>query len=119
MTTPTAATTHQTTAALDALLHEERRYPPSPAFTAEAKWRDPAIYEHAEADPEGFWAEQARRIDWLTPFDRTLEWHPPWAKWFVNGQLHACANCVDRHARSWRPTRRRSDSRSSRATNGC
>ena len=43
--------------AFDALLHEERRYPPSAEFKAQANWNDPSIYDRAEADPEGFWAE--------------------------------------------------------------
>jgi len=47
---------------LSALLHEERRYPPSDEFKKNALWNDPAIYERAEQDPEAFWAEQAQAI---------------------------------------------------------
>jgi hypothetical protein len=48
MATDTAPT-HQPAGAIDALLHEERRYPPSPAFTAQANWNDPAMFERAAA----------------------------------------------------------------------
>src|SRR5438874_8045735 len=88
---------------IDALLQEERRYPPTPEFKAQANWNDPEIYKRAEADPEGFWADQAKReIDWAKPWDRVLEWDAPWAKWFVGGQINASYNCVDRHLATWR-----------------
>ncbi len=83
---------------IDALLQEDRRYEPSAEFHAQANVKDPAVYERAGRDPEGFWAEQARNIDWITPYHTVLEWDVPWAKWFVGGQLNATANCVDRHA---------------------
>ena len=94
--------TQVTPGPIDALLHEERRYPPTPVFAAQANWNDPSIYTRAAADPQAFWAEQAGRIDWSEPWHSVLEWQVPWAKWFVGGQLNACANCVDRHAQSWR-----------------
>ena len=52
--------------AIDALLVEDRRYEPEPAFQTQANWNDPAIYERAQKDPEGFWAEQAKGIDWIS-----------------------------------------------------
>jgi acetyl-CoA synthetase len=85
-----------------ALLREERRFPPPPEFAAQANVRDPAIYKRAAEDPEGFWAEQAERLDWFRKWDRVLEWNPPWARWFVGGVLNACYNCVDRHLKTWR-----------------
>jgi acetyl-CoA synthetase len=87
---------------IDALLQEDRRYPPSEAFKAQANWSDPSIYDRADADPEGFWAEQARAIDWFKPWDTVLEWNLPWARWFVGAQVNASYNCVDRHIESWR-----------------
>jgi acetyl-CoA synthetase len=87
---------------LSALLQEDRRYPPSEEFKAQANWNDPSIYERAEADPEAFWAEQAKAIDWFKPWDSVLEWNAPWAKWFVGAQLNASYNCVDRHVKGWR-----------------
>jgi acetyl-CoA synthetase len=87
---------------IDALLQETRRFPPSPEFAAQANIQDHTVYERAAADPEGFWAEAAKRLDWFTPWQRVLDWDPPWAKWFVGGQLNAAYNTVDRHARTWR-----------------
>ncbi len=66
---------------------------------------DPAIYDRARADPEGFWTEAANRLDWFKPWDTVLEWDAPWAKWFVGGQLNASYNCVDRHANGARATK--------------
>ena len=88
--------------AIDALLREDRRYEPSPEFRAQANVSDPAIYDRARQDPEGFWGEQAQDLAWIKPFDKVLEWDAPWAKWFVGGQLNASANCVDRHVATWR-----------------
>jgi len=81
---------------LDTLLSERRRFPPSPAFAAQANATQ-ALYDAAARDGEGFWAEQARALDWMRPWDRVLEWTPPHAKWFVGGQLNVSANCLDRH----------------------
>ena len=87
---------------ISALLREDRRYPPSPEFKAQANWNDPAIYERAEADPEGFWAEQAQGISWFKPWDKVLEWDVPKARWFVGAEVNASYNCVDRHLQTWR-----------------
>src|SRR5512141_1114211 len=49
-------------------------------------------------DPDGFWAEQARLVDWHKPFSRVLDYsRPPFAKWFVGGETNLCHNAVDRH----------------------
>ncbi|HET6385962.1 MAG TPA: acetate--CoA ligase [Armatimonadota bacterium] len=83
--------------AIEALLHEKRVFPPSESFRANANAGDPAIYERAAADPEGFWADLAGELDWMKRWDRVLEFEAPFAKWFVGGKLNACVNCVDRH----------------------
>ena len=87
---------------MSALLDERRTFPPSEDFKARASWNDPEIYERAAKDPEGFWAEQAKNLDWFQPWERVLEWNAPWAKWFVGGKLNVTHNCVDRHAHSAR-----------------
>ena len=51
---------------LSALLDERRTFPPSEEFKKRANWNDPAIYDRAAKDPEGFWAEQAKNLDWFT-----------------------------------------------------
>jgi acetyl-CoA synthetase len=84
-------------ATIEALLSEGRVFEPSAAFRAEAQWNDPAVYERAAADPEGFWAEQAETLDWFRRWDRVMEWDPPWVKWFLGGTLNVSHNCLDRH----------------------
>src|SRR3982074_3481555 len=79
-------------------LLEVERFPPPEDFRANAVVQDPAIYEEAERDPEGFWAEQAKRLAVLREGDEVLDWtNPPFAKWFVGGKLNASYNCLDRH----------------------
>ena len=82
---------------IKALLEEDRTFPPPKEFAAASKYNDPAIYERAAADPEGYWAEQAARLDWFKPWEKVLEWEPPYAKWFVGGTLNVSYNCLDRH----------------------
>jgi acetyl-CoA synthetase len=53
-------------------------------------------------DPERFWAEEARKLDWYKTWDRVLDWDPPYARWFEGGLLNASHQCVDRHVRTWR-----------------
>jgi len=84
-------------AEIENLLAEARRFPPDPAFTARAN-ATAALYAEAERDYVAFWERLAReRISWYTPFDRTLEWDLPFAKWFTGGELNISYNCVDRH----------------------
>jgi len=82
---------------IEGLLLEQRTFPPDPAFVARAN-ATAALYEEAERDPEAFWAALAReRLSWFTPFETTLEWELPFAKWFTGGELNVAHNCVDRH----------------------
>lgn len=83
---------------IDNLLHEERRFPPSPEFAAQSV-ASPALYDAARADRAGFWAEQARRlIHWHQPFEEVLDWSgAPVARWFGDGKLNVAFNCLDRH----------------------
>jgi acetyl-CoA synthetase len=84
----------------DNLLHETRTFPPSDDFAAQANLGAEA-YERATADPEAFWAEQARHLSWATPFTEVLDWsNPPHARWFGDGTLNVAYNCVDRHVES-------------------
>jgi acetyl-CoA synthetase len=81
----------------DDLLHEERQFPPPPAFAAKAVVNDNSLYEKAAADFEGFWAEQANELEWFRPWNKVLNWNPPRARWFDGGQLNLAHNCLDRH----------------------
>jgi len=74
-----------------------RTYPPTEEFAANANVAAEA-YERAAADPEAFWAEQANRLTWATPFTQVLDWSDrPHARWFADGTLNVAYNCVDRH----------------------
>ncbi len=84
---------------IETLLHEQRTFPPPDAFKRRAHVKDAGVYERARADREGYWAEWARQLEWIRPWDRVLDWQPPHAKWFVGGKLNVSANCLDRHVR--------------------
>jgi acetyl-CoA synthetase len=88
--------------AIETLLAEKRRYPPSPAFSAQAN-AQPEMYELSF---EEFWEREGReRVTWFEPFERLLDWELPYAKWFVGGKLNVCFNCLDRHVEAGRGDR--------------
>ena len=89
-------------AKLDALLQENRKFPPPEDFRKKAFANDAGLYERAARDPEAFWAAEAKRLTWFEPWKQVLEWNVPHAKWFVGGKLNLTYNCVDRHAASER-----------------
>src|ERR1035437_7974475 len=56
------------------------------------------FHQQSIDNPDVFWAEEAKLIDWHTPFTKTLDFsHPPFAKWFVGGETNLCYNAIDRH----------------------
>ncbi len=69
------------------------------AFADDAKYQE--MYARSIKDPNGFWGEQAQRIDWIKPFSKvkhtSYDPHNVSIKWFEDGTLNACYNCVDRH----------------------
>ena len=86
--------------ALANLLQEDRTFPPSPEFAAQAN-AQASMYDEAAADRLGFWAKQAQRLDWAEPWTEVLDWsNAPFARWFVDGKLNVSYNCVDRHVES-------------------
>ena len=82
---------------IDALLEENREFPPPPDFAREAVANDPGIYDRAAKDPEAFWAGMAKELHWFRSWDKVLQWDPPSAQWFVGGKLNVSYNCLDRH----------------------
>jgi acetyl-CoA synthetase len=88
------------TDAIEGLLEEDRRFPPPDGFVSRTGVTDSTLHERAEADFEGFWAEQARTLEWSRPFTEVLDWQLPFARWFADGQLNVSVNCVDRHVAS-------------------
>jgi acetyl-CoA synthetase len=83
---------------IDTFYVEDRTFAPPPGFAADALVSDDSLYREAEADPEAFWARQARELlTWAKDFETTLEWDLPFSRWFVGGQLNVSFNCLDRH----------------------
>ena len=83
-----------TTDRIDTLLDEQRRFTPADTFTAQAHVRDTTAYERARWDPEGYWADWARQLEWSRPWDRGLDWRPPHARWFLGGKINASVTCL-------------------------
>jgi len=84
---------------IETMLLEERRYPPSADFAAQAN-AQAAIYGEGF---EAFWEREGReRLTWFEPFTQLYEWEPPYAKFFLGGRLNVCFNCVDRHVEAGR-----------------
>ncbi|MBX3334834.1 MAG: acetate--CoA ligase [Nitrospira sp.] len=88
---------------IETLLKESRTYHPT------AKTRDAAYikdyeteYQKSIADPEAFWSNEAKQLDWFTPWNKVLDWDYPWAKWFVGARCNITYNCLDRHIKTWR-----------------
>ena len=83
--------------ALENLLHEDRAFPPSVEFAAQAN-ATAALYDEAKDDRLAFWDKQAGNLTWDTPWTTTLDWsNAPFARWFDGGKLNVSVNCVDRH----------------------
>ncbi len=88
-------------------LHEPTLHAPSDAF-ARAAHADRATYDRmyaaSIADPDAFWAEHGKRVDWIRPFSRVKDasFAPGEVsiKWFEDGTLNVAANCIDRHLAS-------------------
>jgi acetyl-CoA synthetase len=88
--------------AIENLMSERRTFPPDPGFTAQANAKA-ELYEAAARDPVAFWERLAReRISWSKPFDTTLEWDLPFAKWFVGGELNVAYECLDKQVEAGR-----------------
>ena len=84
--------------AIDALQNDGATYPPPANIAAGAVVSDPAVWARAADDPIGWWEEQARRLDWASPWTRALDDDaPPFFRWFTGGTLNVAANCLDRH----------------------
>ena len=92
---------------IESILEEKRLFNPSQEFAQQAhiksKQEYQQLYEQAKTNPEQFWADLAEKeLDWFQKWDQTLDWQPPFAKWFVGGKLNISYNCLDRHLQTWR-----------------
>lgn len=92
---------------IESVLQEDRKFPPSEAFSRDAYIQSfadyEALYERAKADPRAFWADLAEKeLYWFEKWSQVLDWQPPFAKWFVGGKINISYNCIDRHLATWR-----------------
>jgi acetyl-CoA synthetase len=85
-----------TAESIDNLGSENRHFPPSSEFSAQAN-AQPEIYEAASRDRLAFWEKQASNLHWDKKWDQVLDWKVPFAQWFVGGKINASYNCLDRH----------------------
>jgi len=82
---------------IENLLTETRRFAPTAEFVSTAI-ATADLYDKAQADRLGFWADQANKLHWHKPFTQILDWSDaPFAKWFQDGELNVSYNCIDRH----------------------
>jgi acetyl-CoA synthetase len=96
-TRPDQATGEALDEELASLLDVETFAPPA-EFRKQALLQDASIYEHAAADPLGWWTAQAEELDWFQKWGRVLDDDdPPFYKWFTGGTLNVSYNCLDRH----------------------
>ena len=89
---------------LENLLSEDRQFPPTADFAAQAN-ATAALYDLAEKDRLAFWEQQALALTWEAPWTQTLLWDAPYAQWFVGGKINASFNALDRHVTAGRGDR--------------
>ncbi len=87
---------------IESVLQEDRTFEPPAELAAQAHVKSLAeyerLYEKAKQDPAAFWAELAEQeLDWFKPWDKVLDWQPPFVKWFEGGKINITYNCLDRH----------------------
>jgi len=84
--------------AIDDLLIEQRKFPPSETFKKRTLVAGTHLYDEANEDYESFWARQASElVTWNNPWHTVCEWDIPFSKWFIGGTLNVSYNCLDRH----------------------
>ena len=97
---------------VEVLLKEMRVFFPTKEFVEQTnvkRWMDEHNIESYDEllekgnNIEWFWGEASKGlVEWFKPYDRVLEWDPPWVKWFSGAEYNIAHDAVDRHAKSWR-----------------
>jgi acetyl-CoA synthetase len=86
---------------IESVSHETRVFPPPQEFAAKARLasRDEyeAMYRRSLEEPEAFWLERAKELTWSREPTRAIEWNPPRARFFSDGEINVAVNCLDRH----------------------
>jgi acetyl-CoA synthetase len=87
---------------IESHLHESRVFKPHKAFSAAAHVKSMAeyksLYEESLKNPKRFWRKVTDELKWQKKWTQLVDWKPPFAKWFIDGKINICENCVDRHA---------------------
>ena len=93
--------TSKATDTIESILVEKRLFDPPAAFSEQAHVRSLAqyrkLFNQSVKYPEKFWEKIAGELHWFSPWEKVLEWDPPFAKWFVGGTINISYNCLDRH----------------------
>jgi len=91
---------------VESMLKVEEVFKPSKDVIERAWIKDyEKVYKHAVENPEIFWGEIAKELEWFEPWKKVLKWEQPWmggASWFVGARCNITYNCLDRHVKSWR-----------------
>jgi acetyl-CoA synthetase len=91
---------------IESVLNERRVFKPKTAFSRAAHVKSLKEYDKlaaaAQKNPEKFWSDLAKELYWFKRWKKVLEWKPPFAKWFIGGQINVSVNCLDRHLHTWR-----------------
>ncbi len=86
---------------IESHLIEKRVFKPAKSFAKAARIGSmeeyKKLYRRSIKSPDKFWAREAKELQWRRKWDQVCEWKPPYAKWFVGGQLNVAENCLDRH----------------------
>ena len=82
---------------IESLAIDETKIKASDDYKEKSNIKTPSIYTQANQDRLSFWDKQAQELDWFSPYQTVLEWNRPYAKWFKEGSLNACVNCLDIH----------------------
>ena len=94
---------------ISSMMEEKRVFPPAKEFSKAAYIKSLAeykqIYEQSIKDPEGFWSEQAKQLDWFKKWDKFVQYDfkdNPEVRFFIGSKINVAYNCLDRHTKTWR-----------------
>lgn len=90
-------------AGIEQLLHSENEIHPPASLVANARLRDyPAEYKRSVEDPDCFWSEVAKELEWFQQWTKVFEWKYPTFEWFSGGKCNITYNCLDRQVKTGR-----------------
>jgi acetyl-CoA synthetase len=87
---------------LESVLKTEGLYTPSEEVVSKFYIKDRKELDEKAKDLESFWSNIAGELEWFKPWDKVLDWNPPFARWFEGGKCNIVTNALDRHVKTWR-----------------